>query len=290
MRYLNQLFAAAIVTAASHTVVLAQSDGDGMLDALVSGAADASGGIMVGNGSIAASGAGLIRGDDACNYSYILNADEYCTTDAILFPPQGAGIDSIYYYPPETIGHVNMDDWTADVSAQIDEIWESYLEGAKAQSERIGYDVVPIKWVLYPTLNKEAKVMTYGILLDFGGERVINLTSVKFTRNGYVSMDVVTDDEMLSRDWASYESVSAYAAGTYTPANGLHYADFQPGEKLASVGAVGVLAALVGTKKGQGWLAGIGATLAVLLKKFWFLLLALPAAIWGGMKRLARRD
>ena len=182
-------FCATISSAAAMT-----AEEEQQLEQLLSQAADVSGGAEVAGATISAEDGWILRGEEACTFSRLLNADEFCDTAAIVFPREGVGIDSIYYGAPEDIGHVNMDDWTDDVNAQIDEIWDSYVEGAKAQSERIGYEVVPLKWVLYPTLNKDARVMTYGILLNFGGHEVINLTSVKFTRTGYVTMQVVTDD------------------------------------------------------------------------------------------------
>ena len=132
--------------------------------------------------------------------------------------------------------------------------------------------------------------MTYGILLNFGGHEVINLTSVKFTRRGYVTMQVVTDEGMLAAGSASFDSVSVYAAASYEPGVGFRYADFKDGDKVAAIGAVGVLASVIGVKHGKGWLAGLFGAIAVFAKKFWFLFLAIPAAIWGGVKRLAGRD
>jgi uncharacterized membrane-anchored protein len=207
-----------------------------------------------------------------------------------VFPPEGVGINSIYYSAPEDIGYVNMEDWTDDVKSQIDEIWESYVEGSKAQSERIGYEVVPVKWVLYPTLNKTSKVMTYGILLNFGGENTINLTTVKFTKGGYVTMQVVTNDEMLAANSATYDGASLYASNTYEPDTGFRYADFKDGDKVAAIGAVGVLASVVGVKYSKGTLAAIGAMVLLFAKKLWFLLLIIPAAIWGAIKKLTGRS
>lgn len=261
----------------------------GRLNDLVSQATSTSQGVDVAGARIVADEGALLQGEQACAFSRLLNADEECDTTAIVFPRQGVGIDTIYYSEPEDIGHVNMDDWTEDVKSQIDEIWDSYVEGSKAQSKRIGFDVVPLKWVLYPTLNKAAKVMTYGILLDFGGTHVINLVSVKFTRKGYVVLKIVTDEEILAADSASFDSVSVYASDTYKPAVGWRYADFKNGDKVAAVGAVGVLASVIGVKYGKGWLAGIGAMILLFAKKLWVLFLVVPAAIWGGIKKLVGR-
>jgi uncharacterized membrane-anchored protein len=148
---------------------------------------------------------------------------------------------------------------------------------------------VPLKWVQYPTLNKAAKILTYGVLIDFGGNKTINLTSIKFTRTGYVVMKVVTDDKMLAATSRNYDNASVYAAKTYVPQTGSRYADFQPGDKIAAIGAVGVLASVIGVKHNKGLLAGIAVAVLVFLKKFWFLLLIFPAAIWGGIKKLTGR-
>lgn len=259
------------------------------LDDLINQAANISEGTDVAGATIVAEGGSLLQGEKACTYSRLLNADVNCTTLAIVFPNPRTGIDSIYYEAPENVGHVNMDDWAEDVNSQIDEIWESYVEGSKEQSKRIGYEVTPLKWVQYPTLNKAAKVLTYGILIDFGGTQTINLTTIKFTRTGYVVMDVVTDDDMLAARSKNYDSASVYAAKTYVPQSGMRYADFQVGDKVAAVGAVGVLASVIGVKHGKGWLAGIGATILLMAKKFWFLLVVIPAAIWSGIKKFTRR-
>ena len=158
---------------------------------------------------------------------------------------------------------------------------------SKAQCARIGFQVVPLKWVLYPTLNKASKVMTYGVLLDFGGQEIINLVTVKFTKTGYVKMEVVTDDALLAAGSSSYDLASVYASNSYAPGTGLRYADFKDGDKLAQIGAVGVLASVVGVKyANKGTLAAIGASIMLFAKKLWFLLLIIPVAIWGVIKKL----
>lgn len=261
------------------------------LNALFENASDASAGVAVGSATITAEGAAMLQGADACTFDRLLNAEEVCTTDAVVFPPEGSVIASIYYAPPQEIGYVDMEEWTDDASSRIDEIWQSYVEGSKEQSARLGYEVTPVKWVLYPTLDRRAKVMTYGILLNFGGEQVINLQTIKFTRKGYVEMTVVTYEDMLTASPSGFTDVASYAADTYAPHSGFRYADFEDGDKIAAVGALGVLASVMGVQSAnKGTLAAIGAALLVFFKKLWFLLLALPLALWGVVKKLAGRN
>lgn len=260
------------------------------LNALFENAADASAGVEVGGATITAEGASMLLGADACAFDRLLNAQETCTTDAIVFPLEGSVVASIYYAPPQEIGHVDMEAWTGDVASQIDEIWQSYVEGSREQSERLGYEVTPVKWVLYPTLDKRAKVMTYGILLNFGGEQVINLQSIKFTRKGYVEMTVVTYEDMLTASPGGFTEVASYAADTYKPGSGFRYADFQDGDKMAAIGALGVLATVMGVNySNKGPLAALGTAILVFAKKLWFLLLAIPLALWGVVKKMTGR-
>ncbi len=291
MRWIKEFTIVALVSCVTLSTAQALTEEEqGQMEKLWGQASDITEGAEVEGATITATDGRLLQGEAACTLSRLLNADEYCDISAMVFPPEGIGIDTIYYQAPEDIGYVNMEDWTDDVNSQIDEIWESYVEGSKAQSERIGYEVVPLKWVLYPTLNKASKVMIYGILVDFGGENVINLVTVKFTRSGYVRMNVVTDDEMLAANSATFDSVSDYASNTYVPAVGLRYADFKDGDKVAAIGAVGVLASVVGVKyANKGTLAAIGAMILLFAKKLWFLVLIIPAAIWRGIKKLGRR-
>jgi len=290
-RSLAAAFALACLAAGAAAPAAALTEAEEQqLTSIIENAADASAGAAVGDATITAEGGALLQGDEACTFDRLINAEEGCTVAAVMFPPQGTAIDTIYYLPPEDIGYVDMEEWTEDATGQIDEIWASFVEGARAQSERIGYAVTPLRWVLYPTLNKDTQVMAYGILLDFGGEQVINLHAIKFTRSGYVEMNIVTDEAMLAKADRSFDNVATYASDSYAPSDGFRYADFQDGDKVAAIGAVGVLASVMGveyTKKGT--LAAIGAAILLFAKKFWFVVIAIPAAIWGAVKKFFGR-
>jgi len=290
MNIARETLVAALLSCTVVSTALGQTDVmQAQIDALWEQASESSQGVQVGSATVVAEDGWLLLGEDACAFSRLVNADEICIYSAILFPREGISIDSVYYAAPEDLGHVNMDEWTDDVNSQIDELWEGYVEGAKAQSERIGFDVIPLKWVQYPTLSKTSKVMSYGILIDFGGDKIINLAVVKFTRTGYVVMELVTSDEMLATNSLTFDDVSVYASDTYLPADGSRYADFKVGDKVAAIGAVGVLASVMGVTQKKGTWAAIGAAVLLFAKKLWFLLLLIPAAIWGAVKKLTGR-
>jgi uncharacterized membrane-anchored protein len=279
-----------LLGAGSATAALTDQQVDRLIE-LIEGATDASAGIEVGHATVTADGARAITGEAACEFNLILNADVTCEVSAILIPPDGSGLDSINYFAPQDIGHVDMEEWTDGVSEEIDEIWQHYVEGTKAQSERLGEEVIPLRWVLYPTLDKERGILIYGILVSFAGNETINLMAIKFTRKGFSLMRLITNDELMAAASADFANIADYASNTYLPATGLRYADFKVGDHVAEIGAVGVLASVMGVKyaSNKGTLAAIGAAILIFAKKAWFLVFAIPVALWAGLKGLFRR-
>src|SRR3546814_3927332 len=104
------------------------------LEALFQAAVDAGAGTELKDATVIAEGGIIVHGDAACEISKILNGDEVCAVTAILVPPQGLGIDSINYFPPAEIGHVDMAEWTDEVNQELDVIWQSFVEGAVDQT------------------------------------------------------------------------------------------------------------------------------------------------------------
>ena len=182
------------------------------------------------------------------------------------------GIDTVIIEKPNSEGFVNFDDWEdADRQDEIDAIWNDFVEGSKAQGEALGQSIVPVKWHVYPTLNKDKSYLYYAILIDWDGEMVINAKASLFDRQGYIPVRVIPDSSELSE--AELQRLVEISLGAYEAEAKQAYFDFQDGDKIAAVGALGVLAALVGVKYGKAAATGIIAILLLFLKKAWFLLL-----------------
>lgn len=276
------------VTAPAQELATAQQE---RLIALFQTAEDASLGKEIEGAEVAMADGYIITGPPACEIMEILNADDSCEVTAVLIPPEGLGLDSLNYFKPVEIGHVDMQEWTDEVSADIDTIWQSYVEGTREQSEKLGFTIEPLGWALYPTLDKKSGVMSYGIRVNWGGEELINLMTVKFTREGFALIRVVTDPERMRAAGHDYATLAVNAADTYKPLEGFRYADYTTGDKVAEIGALGVLASVMGVNyaKKSGWLAALLGGAALILKKFWFLVLAIPVALWAGVRRLFSR-
>ncbi|MDH3475201.1 MAG: DUF2167 domain-containing protein [Rhodospirillales bacterium] len=180
--------------------------------------------------------------------------------------------DHEVYFNHEEVGYVKMDDWE---DLDIDELWDSYVEGSKAQSKQFGYEVTPLRWVIQPTLNREKAVAYYAIELKFGDtEPVVNLVIYDFGRFGYEEMTLVQETSRFPV--ADAEAIATGIAGAYAFGPQADYGDFQEGDVVAATGAAGLIAASLGAKFGKGFIFAA----LIFLKKFWFLLLAIPALGW----------
>jgi len=77
---------------------------------------------------------------------------------------------------------------------------------------------------------------------------------------------------------------------SYSPSYKQSYFDFKSGDKVAAVGALGVLAGVLGVKYGKAVATGLFALAAVFLKKFWFLIFIVPVVLWAGIKKVFGRS
>jgi uncharacterized membrane-anchored protein len=181
-----------------------------------------------------------------------------------------ADFEVFFSYDP--VGYVAMDDWD---DLDVDDLWASYVDGAKEQSEVFGYEVRPLGWIIQPTLDRVNSVAYYAIEFQFGDEPpIINMAVYSFGRHGYEEMTFVQDGETFSA--ANANTIARRIASAYEFGTGKTYADFRAGDKIAAVGAGGIIAAALGVKFGKGLLM-----IALLfMKKLWFLIILVPATLW----------
>ncbi len=180
------------------------------------------------------------------------------------------------YFSYDPVGYIKMDDWQ-DVN--VEQLWASYVDGTKQQSKEIGANVRPLGWIIKPTLDRAHSVAYYAIEAQFGDESpVVNMVIYDFGRAGYEQMTLVQP----SADFAPAHAqiIANRVADAYHFAPGSQYADFKHGDKVAAIGAGGLIAAALGAKLGKGVLL----VALLFLKKIWFLVLALPIALWKAMR------
>ena len=210
--------------------------------------------------------------EDRCHLLVEEQGWDSCETVEAFVVGHAPGIDSLLVMSPNSEGHIKFDDWDSkDKQAEIKEIWESFVEGTKQQGKRIGKSIKPIRWYVYPTLEKEKSYLYYAILLDWDGNVQINAKATFFDRRGHVPMSVIPSNSAISE--VELKALVETALSSYSPNPKQSYFDFQEGDKVAAAGALGVLATLVGVKYGKGIFAALMGLLLLVAKKAWFILL-----------------
>ena len=209
--------------------------------------------------------------EDRCNILMNEWGWESCDGIEAMIVGLAPGIDTVMVESPDSEGHVKLDDWEgSDRQAEIDAIWNDFVVGSREQGKALGQRIEPVRWYVQPTLNKEKSYLYYAILIDWEGEMVINAKASLFDRQGYIPIRIIPDSSELSE--AELQQLVEISLDAYQPEVQQAYFDFQDGDKVAAVGALGVLATLVGVKYSKA-ATGILAAALLLLKKFWFVLL-----------------
>jgi uncharacterized membrane-anchored protein len=235
--------------------------------------------------SPAGGGAVYLKPEDRCNLvvkEFGWDRDQCGTIDQLIFgfAPE---IDNLTVEKPVSDGYVSLADWdSADRNEEIRSLEESFKESVKSQ--RIGKNISFDGWLVYPQIDKGKNVLYYANILNWGGDRTINISVSIFDRQGYVPIKVVPVNSNITSD--DVQKIVAASAAAYKPQAGSSYFEFSSGDKVAGYGALGVLATMLGVKYGGAASAGLIALLLVVLKKGAFILL-LPL-IW--LRRLFSRN
>lgn len=161
---------------------------------------------------------------------------------------------------------------------------KSYKDGTDAANEErpVEEQLYVVDWHTAPYYDEEDRTLVWALLAkDYAGNSVINYNVRILTRQGYVSALLVTDEETLDHD---IQSLRQLILPNYNIESGFRYEDYDKSvDKKSEVGLTGLIlggAGLVAAKK-----AGLLAGALVLLKKFWFVLIVIPVAIWRWVKR-----
>ena len=205
--------------------------------------------------------------------------DNCGSIDAMVFTMVDAA-DTVVISKPDSQGYVKLTDWdkVAERAKAVTQIESSMRISLKEQGAKLGQDISFEGWRTYPTLNKEKKYLYYATNSVWDGAPVTNIKATVFDRRGYVVFDIVPISDTLSSEQVVL--LINQVLDLYTPIAIESYAAFENGDRIAAVGAIGILASLTGVKYGKAAATGIFAVLVVLLKKFFFLLI-LPI-VWIG--------
>ena len=192
---------------------------------------------------------------------------------------------------PNSDGFVDISDWeNADRDELIGQIEDTYREQLRQQAAQLETDISLEGWRHYPTLDRHSNIMSFAIDINWGEELVTNIRIIKFDRFGYIGMSFIQFKTTLNQQ--ELETLIDSFGKQYNPSTQQRYADFQVGDKIASAGAIGILAKNLGVKWNKTSIAaGVGAVLLAMVKKMWFVLF-LPFIFTGRLftKKEKRND
>lgn len=186
----------------------------------------------------------------------------------------------------EDVGYISDKD-KSKINAK--DLLKSYKEGTEESNKnRSEEDQLFVKgWYTDPYYDETDRTLIWALLAeDYYGNSLINYNVRILTREGYISVLLVTDPTTLDHD---INILNTVILPEYSINDGYRYEDHDPStDKISEIGLTGLIlggAGLVAAKK-----AGLLITAAVLLKKFWIVVIAVPVAIWNWLKRRRRSD
>lgn len=180
-------------------------------------------------------------------------------------------------------GYVKDDDKD---KLDADAILESIRRGteqANKQRKKMGIPAVNVVgWEQPPNYNPETHNLEWAIRGESEGEPVVNYNTRVLGRKGVMRVTVVGDPGDVKSAMPDFKQLMA----GYNFVSGQTYAEFKPGDKVAKYG----LAALVvgGAAVGAAKL-GLFASLAVILKKLWKLIIVGVVAVAAALKKFFGR-
>lgn len=147
------------------------------------------------------------------------------------------------------------------------ELLEALQDGSKAENKeraRRGWaELHIVDWAVPPAYNATNKRLEWATLLESDGGRGVNFSTKVLSRRGHTSVILVSSPEELPGARSQLETVLT----GYRFDEGERYADFVPGDKVATYGLAALVlggAAAIATKKGL-W-AVIGAFIVSKIK------------------------
>jgi uncharacterized membrane-anchored protein len=170
------------------------------------------------------------------------------------------------------------DDEKIDADALLKAMQEGAKEGNKERRRRGWAEVQVTGWAVPPAYNSETKRLEWATILESEGGRNVNFSTKVLGRRGHTSVILVTGTDELTAARPQFNKV----LGGYTFDEGERYADWVPGDKVATYGLAALVlggAAALATKKGL-W-AVIGGFLIAKAK----LLIAGAVAVAAGVRR-----
>lgn len=190
--------------------------------------------------------------------------------------PEDSRWFAVFQY--EDSGHIK-DNEEIDPAALLKALRDGTEISNRERRQRGWPEMHIIGWQYKPFYDDSTNRLSWAILGESEGVNVVNFNTRLLGRTGVMSATLVADPEILDTSISEFEAL----LGGFQYNSGSTYAEYQPGDKLATYG----LAALVTGGAAAAVAKGAGKGL---FKAIFVGIAALFAAIWGGMKKVFSRN
>ncbi len=180
-------------------------------------------------------------------------------------------------------GYVKDDDKN---KLDADKLLRSIIKGndaANAERKRMGQPTIEVVgWETPPHYDETTHNLEWAIRGKVQGEPLLNYNTRLLGRKGVMEVVLIIDPDSLAATLPTFKGLLA----NYSFQSGQKYAEYRPGDKVATYGLAALVAggAAVGAAK-----LGLLAWLAVFFKKAWKLVVVAVAAVAAMFKRLFGR-
>jgi uncharacterized membrane-anchored protein len=193
------------------------------------------------------------------------------SSDAVFFQTYGEG-------------HVSLDDWSdVDAAEMLSQIRSGTEEANKERRQQGVSTLQVIGWLQQPTLQRDSSTVYWALEGSDGQEAFVNSVALRRGREGYEELIWVTAKDTYVA--AGGDLAAMLKAHSFD--QGHRYGDFVAGDKVATYGIAGLVAAVAGAKVLK--VAGLG-VLLVLLKKFGVVIIAVIGGLIYKLRRGFRKS
>lgn len=222
--------------------------------------------------------------EDAATVLIDLWGNPWGDSMGMIFPAEYTPIDELTWgveFTWESVGYVSDEDADSyDYSDLLSEMQADTRVESK-EREAAGYESVQlVGWAAPPVYDHTERKLHWALELQFGDYelRTLNYNLRALGREGVLNANFIADMDQLDMVQKGLPEVARMISFV----EGKRYSDFDP--SIDTVAAVGLAGLIAGKTFGKS--AGLFALGALLLKKFWFVLLV--PLIW--LKNFFRRD
>lgn len=225
-------------------------------------------------------GFSVLRGEPARRFMFLTQGTEKNETEAILANPD-TGSQLIFSW--HETGYIGSDDWNElDTAALLAAIAEKTRADNENRARHQLPQLVVNGWLQEPTYLPEDNSVSWALDITEGDERIANAIVLRLGRHGF---ERITWVGTYGQYQLAGDSLDTFR-NRHRFDDGMRYADYSAGDKLAGFGIASLVAVMAGGHdKTRGGIKALIAGAALFVKKLWVPIALGLAALAASLRR-----